>query len=83
MLVANYNRLNAGGAYSPLYGIIYFDQKTGEIWTNEYYDLGHNSWTHYDNPDIVNLSRKMCDAGIDITMANVKMFTDHIQKKEE
>lgn len=36
---------------------MHINRNTGEVWINEYYDLGHNSYTAYDDPAIINLIR--------------------------
>lgn len=46
---------NLKGFYNGLYLEIVLNRKTGEVWANEYYDLGHNTHTLYDDYDIVSL----------------------------
>lgn len=73
--VGDYNRANAGGYYSPRYGKLMLDRSTGEVWTDEFYSLGHNSWTEYHDPAIVNLGYFMAeeaDGEAIITMATVR-----------
>ncbi len=72
--VGEYKRANAGGHYSPRYGVLMFDYSDGEVWTDEFYSLGHNSWKEYHSESIVNLSNMMSEKNIEITMANVKEF---------
>lgn len=73
--VGDYRRANAEGPYSPRYGIMYLNRETGELWTVEYYDLGHSWHTVYHNeaitqmhlhgqkmPQIRELAEKMCEA---------------------
>lgn len=78
--IGDYNRANAGGAYSPRYGRLMLDKSTGEIWCDEFYDLGHSWYTVYNNPDIINLGSAYFEAHwgeCDIeplTMATVKAF---------
>lgn len=57
--IKDYEEFNSGGRYDPHYGCMMLDRSTGEVWTDEFYSLGHNSWKHYDDPAIVNLVRKM------------------------
>lgn len=42
--VGEYQRANKEGYYSPKYGYLMFDKATGELWTDEFYSLGHNEW---------------------------------------
>lgn len=39
--VGDYKRANKEGYYSPRYGYLMFDRESGEIWTDEFYSLGH------------------------------------------
>ena len=59
--IKDYEEFNSGGRYDPHYGCMMLDRSTGEVWTDEFYSLGHNSWKHYDDPAIVNLVRKVMD----------------------
>lgn len=43
------------GYYSPHYSEIFYDMETGEVWTVEQYDLGHNSLSVYSSPDIIKI----------------------------
>lgn len=72
--IGDYKRVNAGGYYDPHYGFLMYDKSTGEIWTSEFYDFGHNSYIAYNDPDIVNLGRMMNENEIEINMANTKKF---------
>ena len=72
--IGAYNRINAGGCYSPLYGYLMFDKSTGELWTDEFYSIGHQMWNKYHSADIINLGKEMTFRGIAITMQNVKDF---------
>lgn len=42
--VGDYKRTNAEGWFSPRYGYLMLDRSTGEVWTDEFYSLGHNEW---------------------------------------
>lgn len=72
--IGEYNRANRDGAYSPRYGILMFDYSDGEIWTDEFYDLGHGSWNEYHSDTIINLGAEMKRRGIHINMGNTKEF---------
>lgn len=72
--VGDYQKANKGGYYSPKYGYLMFDKETGELWTDEFYSLGHNSWKEYRSNTIVNLGKIMIENGIEINMKNVKDF---------
>ncbi len=78
--IGEYNRANKGGCYSPRYGRLMLDKSTGEIWCDEFYDLGHNEYKNYHNPDIINLGHAMVEFNtnqydpVHITMQTVKAF---------
>ena len=75
--IGDFNRANAGGARSPHYGILIFNKSAGEIWCDEFYDIGHNSWTEYHDENIINISRMMRDAAdgeVKFTMKAVEEF---------
>lgn len=72
--VGEYQRANKGGYYSPRYGCLMFDKSDGELWTDEFYSLGHNSWKEYHSDTIVNLGSMMSEQEIPVTMQNVKEF---------
>lgn len=72
--VGDYQRTNKGGTYDPRYGFLMFDRKTRELWTDEYYDIGHNTWKEYNSDSIMNLGRLMGEQGLDITMKSVVEF---------
>lgn len=57
--VGDYQKFNKGGRYDPHYGLLMFDKSTGELWTDEFYDLGHNSYIEYNSADIVDLVLEM------------------------
>lgn len=79
--VGDYQKANKGGYYSPKYGYLMFDKETGELWTDEFYSLGHNSWKEYRSDTIVNLGKIMIENGIEINMKNVKDFIfNHMHK---
>ena len=53
------------------YGIIYFNKKTREIFINEYCDLSHFSYTHYNDENIVNLSTILEHRGLEVNISNM------------
>ncbi|MCD7772915.1 MAG: hypothetical protein LUH08_02525 [Ruminococcus sp.] len=53
--VKDYNEYNKGGLFSPEYGRLMFDMDTGELWTDRFYDLGHNEYNVYHSSNIVNI----------------------------
>lgn len=72
--VGEYKRFNSNGYYSPEYGYIMLDKESGEIWTDYFYSIGHNSWKEYHSDSIVNLGFMMQEQGIEINIKNVKEF---------
>lgn len=72
--VGDYHRFNSGGYYSPEYGILMYDKESGEIWTDQFYSLGHNSWIEYHGDSIVYLGKMMGERGLEVNMKNVKEF---------
>lgn len=77
--VGEYNRANEGGIYSPRYGYLMYDMQTGEIWTDEFYSLGHNEWKEYHSDSIINLGAIMEREGVKISMKNVIAFLENMQ----
>lgn len=77
--VGDYQRANAGGPYDPRYGYMYLDRSTGELWTDEHYDLGHSWQTHYHDPAIINIIRYIADHekhSFNVNMAIVKKYAE-------
>lgn len=72
--IGDYKRANKEGCYSPRYGYLMFDKEDGEIWTDEFYSLGHNEWKEYHSDTIVDIGKMMSDQEIKINMKNVKDF---------
>ena len=72
--IGDYHRANSGGPYSPRYGVLMLDKSTGEIWTDEFYDIGHNHFAVYKSDDIINLGLIMENDGYEITRDAVKDF---------
>ena len=76
--VGDYQRANSEGAYSPRYGVLMYDKSDGELWTDEFYSLGHNSWKEYYSEHIVNLSSLMRERGVEVNMKNVQAFCESL-----
>lgn len=73
--IGDYQKANIGEFYSPYYGYLMLDKSTGELWTDEFYSFGHNSWIEYHSKDIINLGKMMQENGIEnITMKTVREF---------
>ena len=72
--IGDYHRANSGSPYSPRYGVLMLDKSTGEIWTDEFYDLGHNHFAVYKSDDIINLGYRMENEGWEITRDNIKEY---------
>ena len=63
------------GAYSPTYAEVFYDKSTGEIWTRYHYSLGQNSWTQYDDPNVI----RVCTTSKHLTMqAIADMIADAV-----
>lgn len=60
---ASGNTMNYG-SYSDKYDEVFYDRKTGEVWTVFQCSLGHNSWTVYHDPNVI----KVCNASRHMTM---------------
>ena len=45
---------NLHGHYAPEYLQLNYNTATGEAWTNYHNSIGHNTWTVYDDPTIIN-----------------------------
>lgn len=74
--VGQYKEFNKGGYYDPHYGRLMFNKETGEIWTDEFWSIGHNTWNEYDDPAIINLGYAMMGKDVRVTMKNVKEFIE-------
>lgn len=78
--IGDFQRANAGGYCSATYGELMLDTATGDIWTDWFNSLGHNSWKEYHDEAIINLGKEMADYdwayGTDtaINMKNVRAF---------
>lgn len=76
--VGEYKRANAGGYYHPRYGCLMLDRSTGEVWCDEFYSLGHNSWKEYHDAAIINIGRIICGDDETVSMATVKAYAERI-----
>lgn len=79
--IGDYKRANEGGPYSPRYGRLMMDEETFEVWTDEFYSLGHNSWNEYANPCVINLGQMMAEEGYEISMKGVKKYINDNYKE--
>ena len=52
------------GFYSGRYNEVFFNRLTGEVWTVFQFSLGQNSWTEYDDPNVI----RICNATRHLTM---------------
>lgn len=66
--VSEYREANKDGMYSPRYGKLMLDRSTGEVWTDEFYSLGHNEWKEYHNKAIINLGSLINENGENVTV---------------
>lgn len=74
--VGEYNRANKGGRYSPRYANIMLDCNTGEVWTDEFYSIGHGDWKKYHDAAIINIGNTITENGDAITMKTVKAYAE-------
>lgn len=77
--VGDYNRANAGGCYDARYGKLMLDCNTGKLWTDEFYDLGHNSWIVYHDNAVINLVSFIYERVQDdfkVNMSTVKKYAE-------
>ncbi len=72
--IDDYKRANSGGTYSPFYGRLMFDKSSGEIWCDEFCNIGHNEYKQYKSPDIINIGAEICAISEIPTMQTVKAF---------
>lgn len=71
--VGDYQRANKGH-YSPLYGRLMFNSRTGELWTDEFCSIGHNQWREYADPAIFEIGRSVEQSYGVVTMRTVKSY---------
>lgn len=74
--VGDYQRFNKGGCYSPEYGHLMYNTNTGELWTDYFYSIGHNSWKVYHDDAIIRIDNRINDK---ITMKSVANYIDTIK----
>lgn len=75
--IGDYKRFNEGGTYNPRYGFLMYEKSSGCLWTDEFYDLGHNAYIVYnDDDDVVNLGLLMKEKDIEVNMENTKAFIE-------
>ena len=74
--VGDYNRANKGGCYSPRYGRIMLDRATGEVWSDEFYCLGHGDFIAYHSESIVNLGNVIGNDNNAVNMATVRRYAE-------
>lgn len=66
------------GYYSPEYLQLNVNKVTGEVWTNYHYNLGQNSWTQYEDDNILNCGN-ICNP---MTMSEIKeMVMEAIERR--
>lgn len=75
--VGEYKRFNAGGTYSPEYGVLMYDKSDRILWTDYFFSIGHNSWKVYHSDTVVNLGRMMAKQDIHVSMESVKNFIEN------
>lgn len=44
-----------GGYYSGEYAEVFYDKASGEVWANYQCSLGQNTWTVYDDRDVIKI----------------------------
>lgn len=79
--VGDYQRANKGGQYDARYGVLMLDRSTGELWTDEFYSLGHNTWKEYHDKSIIKLLKYTDEQFIDtseINMQNVRRWAEKV-----
>lgn len=64
---ASGNTENFGYRSAGLYHEVFYNKKTGEVWTVFQCSLGYNSWTEYHDTNIV----KICDTDRHMTMQEI------------
>ena len=67
------------GDYSASYIEVFYDLRTGEVWTAYQYSLGENSWTEYNESSIL----KICNTHHHLTMQTLAdMIYDKVCEAE-
>lgn len=73
---------------SNAYTEIFYDRSDGDVWTVDQISLGHNSWTRYDDKNIIKIcdtekhmsTDKICEM-IDYKMQMEKIYDDEFEKQ--
>ena len=73
-----YLEANEGGYYSPRYGMLMLDRSTGEVWCDEFNDLGHNSYVNYKDPAVINLAREIYSSGDEVTTTTATLYASKL-----
>lgn len=76
--VSDYNEFNKGGVYDPHYGKLMYNKSTNELWTDEFYALGHTSFKQYDDPNIVDIVYEMAEQAQDAVTVNTTTVSQFI-----
>ena len=66
------------GYYSGSYIEIFYDRSTGEVWGNYQVSLGQNTWTRYDDPNVV----KICNVSEPHTMQQIADLVRDYMREE-
>jgi len=74
--VGKFQRANEDGPWSSHYGYLMYDSSDGQLWTDEFESIGHNSWNEYHSSTIVNLGGLMAQHGMTVSMKNVREFIE-------
>lgn len=53
---------NKRSKFDPFYGVLMLDRSNGEMWVDEFNDLGHNQFNIYHSAAIIDLGREIEDA---------------------
>lgn len=54
------------------------EKEAGEVWTDEFYSTGRNSWKEYQDENIINLSGYMAQQEIPVNMENVRTVAESL-----
>ena len=53
--MGDYKKANAGGDFSPNYGVMMYDRKKEKLWVDTFTDAAHMKRKMYESADIVDL----------------------------
>lgn len=73
-----YKEANEGGYYSPRYGMLMLDRSTGEVWCDEFYDFGHNSYVQYKDAAVINLASEIYSAGDEVNTITAEQYASKL-----